>query len=146
MWLFVLIHIRNYGEVGIVKHAKAPPPPPNNFLTDRSMTLLLLWILFLLFVFRVCLSYCLVWALQPCSHLLGKGWRLDSLVCDAFLCFFTFPYATLGQVWYLIVSIPDLCLLAYLGTFHQLSTHLPHTVGQKTKKDGHQVCQTDCQL
>ena len=23
----------------------------------------------------------------------------------------TFPYGVLGQVWYLIVSIPDLCLL-----------------------------------
>ena len=26
----------------------------------------------LLFVFRVCLSYCLVCSLQPCGHLLGK--------------------------------------------------------------------------
>ena len=27
--------------------------------------------------------------------------------------FVTFPYSVLGQVWYLIVSIPDLCLLSY---------------------------------
>ena len=26
----------------------------------------------LLFVFRVCLPYCLVCSLQPCGHLLGK--------------------------------------------------------------------------
>ena len=28
----------------------------------------------------------------------------------------TFPFAILGQVWYLIVSIPDLCPLSYLHT------------------------------
>ena len=28
---------------------------------------------------------------------------------DVFLRFVTFPYGVLGQVWYLIVSIPDLC-------------------------------------
>ena len=28
--------------------------------------------------------------------------------------FVTFPCGFLGQVWYLIVSIPDLCLLTYL--------------------------------
>ena len=27
--------------------------------------------------------------------------------------FFTFPFGILGQVWYLIVSIPDLCALTY---------------------------------
>ena len=27
--------------------------------------------------------------------------------------FVIFPYGVLGQLWYLIVSIPDLCLLAY---------------------------------
>ena len=28
----------------------------------------------------------------------------------------TFPFGILGQVWYLIVSIPDLCPLSYLHT------------------------------
>ena len=28
--------------------------------------------------------------------------------------FVTFPIGMLGQVWYLIVSIPDLCILTYL--------------------------------
>ena len=32
------------------------------------------------------------------------------------LVFVTFPIGTLGQVWYLIVSIPDLCTLSYLAT------------------------------
>ena len=27
--------------------------------------------------------------------------------------FFALPYSILGQVWYLIVSIPDVCLLPY---------------------------------
>ena len=34
-------------------------------------------------------------------------------VCDVFLSFVTFPYSIVGQAWYLIVLIPDLCLLPY---------------------------------
>ena len=36
-----------------------------------------------------------------------------SLVCDVFLCFVTFQLGIPGQVWYSIVSFPDLCLLPY---------------------------------
>ena len=33
-----------------------------------------------------------------------------ALSCFVFSCVFvTYPYDVLGQVWYLIVSIPDLC-------------------------------------
>ena len=39
---------------------------------------------------------------------------LGCLVCCAFLCFVTFAYGVLGQVKYLIVSIPDLCLPLYI--------------------------------
>ena len=35
---------------------------------------------------------------------------LMALVCDVFV---TFPCFILCQVWYLIVSIPDLCRLSY---------------------------------
>ena len=35
---------------------------------------------------------------------------LLALVCE----FVTFPFGILGQVWYLIVSIPDPCCLSYL--------------------------------
>ena len=35
--------------------------------------------------------------------------------------FFYFPFGILGQVWYLIVSIPDLCTLTY---FHQNTADL----------------------
>ena len=38
------------------------------------------------------------------------------LVCDVYCDFVTFPFGILGQVWYLIVSIPDPCCLSY---FHQ---------------------------
>ena len=31
--------------------------------------------------------------------------------------FVTFPIGILGQVWYLIVSIPDLCTLTYFSNF-----------------------------
>ena len=57
------------------------------------------------------LSYCRFCSLQLCGHLLGKGCRLGSLVCTVFLCFITLPFGGKGQVWYLIESYPDLCLL-----------------------------------
>ena len=41
---------------------------------------------------------------------------LLDLVYDVLLCFVTFPCGILGQVWYLIVSIPDLCRLSYFTT------------------------------
>ena len=43
----------------------------------------------------------------------GKA-DLLALLCVMFRCVFvTFPCGVLGQVWYLIVSIPDLCLLYF---------------------------------
>ena len=63
-------------------------------------------VLCLLCFVRVCL-YVL------CGHLLGKGWPLGSrLWCLLWVCHF--PIGILGQVWYLIVSIPDLCTITYL--------------------------------
>ena len=60
-------------------------------------------VLCLLCFVRVCL-YVL------CGHLLGKGLPLGSrLWCLLGVCHF--PIGILGQVWYLIVSIPDLCNL-----------------------------------
>ena len=38
---------------------------------------------------------------------------LLALVCDVLLRACYFPIDILGKVWYLIVSIPDLCLLSY---------------------------------
>ena len=43
---------------------------------------------------------------KPSIKILKK--RIYGLVCH-------FPIGILGQVWYLIVSIPDLCNLTYFG-------------------------------
>ena len=50
------------------------------------------------------------------SHLVVTCWEradLLALVCDVYCDFVTFPCGILGQVWYLIVSIPDLCPLTF---------------------------------
>ena len=90
--------------------------PYRNFLTDRSKAVLLLWILFVMCVyvglFHTVLSV-------PCSLVVTCLERADlfALLCVMFSCVFvTFPYGVLGQVWYLIVSIP-VCLLPYFQ-FH----------------------------
>ena len=71
-------------------------------------------VLCLLCFVRVCL-YVL------CGHLLGKGWPLGSrLWCLLWVCHF--PIGILGQVWYLIVSIPDLCTITYFYKFSLMYT------------------------
>ena len=68
----------------------------------------------------VCCFFCVLFfscfcvcSLLPYGHLLGKGWPLGSCWwCLLYLCYF--PCGILCQVWYLIVSFPDLCLLSYL--------------------------------
>ena len=66
----------------------------------------------LLFMFRVCHAF-----LSVLCSLVVTCWEsacLLSLLCVMFSCvFITFPCRVLGQVWYLIVSISDLCLLSY---------------------------------
>ena len=69
--LCVLIHIRTEGETSL-------SPPVKIFFTDHSKTVLLLWIIFVIYV--SCLSCFLVCSLQPCGNLLGKGWPLGSIV------------------------------------------------------------------
>ena len=36
-------------------------------------------------------------------------------VGDVYRVFVTFPCGILGQVWYLIISFPDLCLISYFA-------------------------------
>ena len=75
------------------------------------------------FVDLLCFCYvlCLLCFVRVClyvlrGHLLGKGWPLGSrLWCLLWVCHF--PIGILGQVWYLIVSIPDLCNLTYFICF-----------------------------
>ena len=79
-------------------------------------------VLCLLCFVRVCL-YVL------CGHLLGKGWPLGSrLWCPLWVCHF--PIGILGQVWYLIVSIPDLCTITY---FYRMHIHLSMLTNHRNK-------------
>ena len=84
--------------------------PSRYFCTDHSKAVF----------FRDALCYLcfvLVCFLQPCGHLLGKGWPL---LCDVSCVFVTYPYSDLGHVWYLILWIPDLCKLPYFEFFNIL--------------------------
>ena len=64
--------------------------------------------------------FCLVFAMSLCASVYmcfavtcwGKA-DLLTFICGV-CCEFYFPIGILGQVWYLIVSIPDLCTLTYL--------------------------------
>ena len=63
-----------------------------------------------LFVFVSCVSH----ALLSCGHL----WERTDLLAnvdDVNCIFVTFPCGILDQVWYMIVSFPDLCRLSYFN-------------------------------
>ena len=85
---------------------------------------------FLLFVCSVCHAVLSV----PCS-LVVTCWERDDLLAllyEKFSCVFvTFSYSVLDQVCYLIVWIPDLCLLPYLDTGKY---QLPLTIDLYTEK------------
>ena len=75
--------------------------------------------------------FCLVFAVPLYAYvymcLLVTCWEgagpLD-LVCGVLLRVCYFPIGILGQVWYLIVSIPDLCTLSYLYFLFLLCIYL----------------------
>ena len=75
------------------------------------------------FIYVSCLSCFLVCSLRPFGHLLGKADRLDRLYVKFSCVFVTFPCGVLGQVWYLIVSIPDFSLLTYFVHYIFLKLH-----------------------
>ena len=49
---------------------------------------------------------------------------LLALVGDVNCVFVTFPCGSLGQVWYLIVSFPDLCHLSYFDCTYMMQFSL----------------------
>ena len=64
--------------------------------------------------------FCLVFAMSLCASVCMcfevTCWEradLFALVCGVLMLICHFPIGILGQVWYLIVSIPDLCTLTY---------------------------------
>ena len=70
----------------------------------------LLWILFVIYFSCLSLLCCIVCSLQPNGHLLE--------MCVVFSCILVnFPYGVLDQVWYLIVSITNLCFSLYFYSF-----------------------------
>ena len=60
------------------------------------------------FLSCICYAFVSVCLYVPCGHLLG---RHSFVVCNCE--FVTYPLVSRGQVWRLIVSIPDLCTLTY---------------------------------
>ena len=73
---------------------------------------------FIFLLFHVCLNYAVLSV--PCSFVIICWERagLLALLCVMFSCVFvTFPCGVSGVGWYLIVSIPDLCLFLYFYLF-----------------------------
>ena len=66
-----------------------------------------------LLFFVSCVSHAFA-SVHCCLVVTGRE-RADplALVCDVYCDFVTFPFCILGQVWYLIVSVPDPCCLSY---------------------------------
>ena len=60
--------------------------------------------------------FCYMCSMSVILSWLEKGRPLGSFVFAVFLCFVTFPNGVLGQVWHLIISISDLCILPTLMT------------------------------
>ena len=128
-YLCALIQIWIKGEVGL--------SPPVKYFTDRSKAILLLWIFYVFVLSCVCYVFVRVCLYVLCGHLLGKGWPLGSrLWCLLWVCHFLI--GILGQVWYLIVSIPDLCTLTYfffdliLTYSVQIELHFNHYLVKKS--------------
>ena len=99
-----LIHIRNKGKVCTVKRVLALQYFYRPFQGGASFCNLY-------FTFVFIMLSCLV-----CSIVITCWERADILahLCVLFSCVFvTLTYGVSGHVWYLIVSIPDHCLLLY---------------------------------
>ena len=68
------------------------------------------------FLFCVCLCH---FVLSVSCSLVVTCWEMAdflALLYVRFSCVFvTFQYGILGQMWYLVVSIPDLCVLPYFN-------------------------------
>ena len=57
----------------------------------------------------------MLWHLFIAALWSPKGKRLTSwlfIFCDVYCNLVTYPFGILGQLWYLIVSIPDPCCLS----------------------------------
>ena len=83
------------------------------------------------FVGSLMFFFCLVFSMSLCAFIymcfVVTCWEradLLALVCGVLLWVCHFPIVILGQVWYLIVSIPDLCTLTYFSSIQFSSDSL----------------------
>ena len=63
-----------------------------------------------------------------------EGTDLLALVCGVLLLACYFPICILGQVWYLIVSIPDLCTLTFIDMSIYMTMEI--TITPECEKSG----------
>ena len=75
---------------------------------------------FLVFVMRLCVSVYLCLVVNA-----GKGLTSWLSFVVSYCKFVTFPFGILGQVWYLIESIPVLCTLTYFEILCKSSVSKP---------------------
>ena len=69
-------------------------------------------------LYVICVCLCRTAMSVPCSLVVTCWERADllALLYVMLSCVFViFPFGVLGQVWFLIVSIPDVCILSYFG-------------------------------
>ena len=69
---------------------------------------------YMLFLSCFCYAFARVCLLMPVVTCWERA-DLFALVCDVYLRSCHFSLGILGQVWYLLVSIPDLCCLSYFA-------------------------------
>ena len=130
--LCILIHIWTKGEVFA---------PWNQFKPSSKIFLLTVprWYFlsgsfsFVLFMSRVCHAFASV----HCCHVVTWRERTDllALVCDVYCDFVTFPFGILGQVCYLIVSIPDHCCLYYFNPMVKIQSSTAPDPGYQWESD-----------
>ena len=115
-----LIHIWTKGEVGAPLNRFKPSSKIFLLTVQRRCFFCGSFMLFLsCFVMLSCTSVC--WCLVVTCW---ERADLLTLVCDVKLWRCHFPIGILGQVWCLIVSIPDLCPLFYVVYILQPCDHL----------------------
>ena len=87
--------------------------PPMEYFTDHYGC-------FICGSFVICVSHAFVYV--HCCFVVTclERANLLALVGDDCCIFVTFPCCILGQVWYMIVSFPDLCLLSYFVIYFVL--------------------------
>ena len=118
--LCVLIHIWTKGEA--IAPLNWSKPSSKIFYWPfqggtTSVDLLCFFCLIFAFFLYAAVYMCLVVTCWERADLLA-------LVCDVLLWVCYFPIGIQGQVWYLIVSIPDLCTLTYFWIFTRHFSHI----------------------